>query len=89
MEESNDNKLLRKMKDDPVVPIGVLGMCLTLAYGAYKYKSARKVMSTSVFLMQLRVAAQGTVIGCMGIGMVYNLVKNMKNYGKPATPSTE
>lgn len=61
---------------------GVLGMILTLAYGAHKYKTAKHQMSTSVFLMQLRVAAQSAVIGCIGIGMIFNMIKTLKNYGK-------
>lgn len=51
-------------------------MFATIAYGAHKYKTAKHVMSTSNFLMQLRVAAQTCVIGCMALGMIYNLGKN-------------
>lgn len=31
-------------------------------------------MSTSVFLMQLRVAAQGTVVGCLTLGLAYKML---------------
>lgn len=40
--------------------------------GAYKYKH-RGGMSTSVFLMQLRVAAQGTVVGALSLGLAYSM----------------
>lgn len=40
--------------------------------GAYKYKH-RGTMSTSVFLMQLRVAAQGAVVGCLTLGLAYTM----------------
>jgi asparagine N-glycosylation enzyme membrane subunit Stt3 len=33
-------------------------------------------MSTSVFLMQLRVAAQGTVVACLTAGIGYSLFKD-------------
>jgi asparagine N-glycosylation enzyme membrane subunit Stt3 len=33
-------------------------------------------MSTSVFLMQLRVAAQGTVVACLTAGIGYSLCKD-------------
>lgn len=32
-------------------------------------------MSTSLFLMQLRVAAQGTVVGCLALGLAYTMFK--------------
>lgn len=51
--------------------MGLLGVC---GYGAYQYKNKGK-MSTSVFLMQLRVAAQGTVVSALTIGLAYSLVK--------------
>lgn len=50
---------------------GFLGV---LAYGAYKYKH-RGNMSTSMYLMQLRVASQGTVVGCLCIGLIYSMSK--------------
>lgn len=49
--------------------MGCIGVC---AVGAYKYKN-RGQMSTSVFLMQLRVAAQGTAVAALTIGMAYSL----------------
>lgn len=42
--------------------------------GVYKYKTKGN-MSTSVFLMQLRVAAQGTVVSALTIGLAYTLAK--------------
>lgn len=30
-------------------------------------------MSTSVFLMQLRVAAQGTVVACLSVGLAWTM----------------
>lgn len=48
----------------------MMGVC---GYGVYSYKKRGK-MSTSVFLMQLRVAAQGTVVSALTIGLAYTLV---------------
>lgn len=56
------------------MPIGIAGLTLACLYGAYKYKH-RGTMSTSVFLMQLRVAAQGTVVACLTAGIGYSLFK--------------
>ena len=59
------------------------GLVIACAIGAYKYKH-RGAMSTSVFLMQLRVAAQGTVVGCLALGLSYSMFKDyiLKPYKK-------
>lgn len=53
--------------------LGIAGLLTACAIGAYKFKR-RGEMSTSVFLMQLRVAAQGTVVGCLTLGLAYNML---------------
>lgn len=55
--------------------IGILGLIGVCGLGAYKYKTKGK-MSTSVFLMQLRVAAQGTVVAALTVGLAYTLAKD-------------
>lgn len=52
---------------------GIAGLVTACAIGAYKFKR-RGEMSTSVFLMQLRVAAQGTVVGCLTLGLAYKML---------------
>uniref|UniRef100_A0A182MUH4 HIG1 domain-containing protein n=1 Tax=Anopheles culicifacies TaxID=139723 RepID=A0A182MUH4_9DIPT len=56
-DETHSDKLARKARESPFMPIGIAGLVAVCAIGAYKYKH-RGGMSTSVFLMQLRVAAQ-------------------------------
>jgi Hypoxia induced protein conserved region. len=53
---------------------GLAGLTLACLYGVYKYKH-RGTMSTSVFLMQLRVGAQGTVVACLTAGIAYSLFR--------------
>jgi len=53
---------------------GIAGFVAAGVIGAYKYRN-RGTMSTSVFLMQLRVAAQGTVVGCLTVGLAYSMAK--------------
>ncbi|XP_055596277.1 HIG1 domain family member 1A, mitochondrial-like [Uranotaenia lowii] len=72
MEEGGGDKLARKARESPFMPIGLAGLAVVCAIGAYKYKN-RGEMSTSVFLMQLRVAAQGTVVGALSIGLAYTM----------------
>ncbi|KAF4526330.1 hypothetical protein B566_EDAN012257 [Ephemera danica] len=54
---------------------GILGLIGACGYGAYSYKH-RGNMSTSVFLMQLRVTAQGAVVVCLTAGITYSLVRD-------------
>ncbi|ALC46378.1 CG11825 [Drosophila busckii] len=69
-----ENKFARKAKESPFMLVGIAGFLAAGLIGAYKYKN-RGTMSTSVFLMQLRVAAQGTVVGCLTLGLGYQMAK--------------
>ncbi|XP_030373784.1 HIG1 domain family member 1C [Scaptodrosophila lebanonensis] len=68
------NKLSRKAKESPFMLIGIAGFVAAGLIGAYKYKH-RGTMSTSVFLMQLRVAAQSAVVGTLTLGLAYTMAK--------------
>ncbi|XP_062559505.1 HIG1 domain family member 1A, mitochondrial-like isoform X2 [Armigeres subalbatus] len=72
IEEGSGDKLARKARESPFMPIGLAGLLLVCGIGAYKYRN-RQGMSTSVFLMQLRVAAQGTVVGALSLGLAYTM----------------
>lgn len=48
-----------------------MGFGLVAAYGLYKFKSHKG--RPSLYLIQLRLAAQGTVVGILGIGILYNI----------------
>ncbi|KAL0849908.1 hypothetical protein ABMA28_011839 [Loxostege sticticalis] len=74
-DESQADRLARKSKDSPFMIIGIMGLIGVCGWGAYAFKKKGK-MSTSVFLMQLRVAAQGTVVSALTIGLAYTLAKN-------------
>merc|ERR1711900_69525 len=72
---SQVDKLKRKAQDAPFVPLGIAGMLGAVGYGAYSFKS-RGNMSTSVFLMHLRVKAQGMVVGAMTLGVGWMLLND-------------
>ncbi|XP_013775262.1 HIG1 domain family member 1A, mitochondrial-like [Limulus polyphemus] len=74
--ESQTQKLARKSREAPFMTFGLLGCGLACLYGAYRYKN-RGSMSTSVYLMQLRVAAQGTVVAALTFGVGYTLFKHL------------
>lgn len=44
-----------------------------VGYGAYAYKTKGK-MSTSVYLMHLRVGAQGAAIASLTLGLIYTMI---------------
>jgi len=72
---SHVEKLKKKAKDAPFVPIGIAGMLGAIGWGAYSFKH-RGNMSTSVFLMHLRVKAQGMVVGAMTLGVGWMLIND-------------
>jgi len=53
--------------------IGVVSLVGICGYGAYGFRN--KKISTPMYLIHLRVAAQGTAIGCLMIGMVTKMVQ--------------
>jgi mitochondrial fission protein ELM1 len=71
-EEEVGNRLSRKAKESPFMLIGIGGLVLACGFAAYKFKH-RGTMSTSVFLMQTRVAAQGTVVSALTLGLLYSM----------------
>lgn len=58
-----------------MVPLGISGTMGMLAYGIWDYKHKGQ-MSTSVYLMHLRVKAQSMVVGAMAVGITYSLIKD-------------
>lgn len=73
--ESPTDKLKRKALADPFVPIGILGFVGAVTWGAYAYKK-RGNMSTSIYLMRLRVIAQTCVVGAMALGAGFTMLKS-------------
>ncbi|XP_070494406.1 HIG1 domain family member 1C-like [Chironomus tepperi] len=71
-EEETSSRLSRKAKESPFMLVGIGGLVLACGFAAYKFKH-RGEMSTSVFLMQTRVAAQGTVVSCLTLGLLYSM----------------
>lgn len=60
-------------KQSPLLLVGLAGLTAVCGIGAYKWKTMRKTMRPSLYLMQLRVAAQGTILACLTLGMVYQM----------------
>lgn len=58
---------------DNILIAAIGGLAIAVGYGAYKF-SRRGKMSPSVFLMQLRVGAQGVAVGTLTLGLLYNII---------------
>nr|CAH7767688.1 unnamed protein product [Callosobruchus chinensis]CAH7767877.1 unnamed protein product [Callosobruchus chinensis] len=71
--ETSSEKLARKSKETPFFPIAI-GTCLiAVVYGVYAFKNRGK-MSTSVYLMHLRLGAQGAAVGSLMLGLIYTII---------------
>uniref|UniRef100_A0A2I9LP35 HIG1 domain family protein n=1 Tax=Centruroides hentzi TaxID=88313 RepID=A0A2I9LP35_9SCOR len=77
-QESGSQKLARKTKDAPFMVIGLAGCTLACLYGIYNYRRRGK-MTTSIYLMQLRVTAQGTVVACLTLGALYSIYQKLQS----------
>lgn len=73
--EENESKLMRKVKENPFVPVGLAGFFGIVAYRLMKMKS-RGDTKMSVHLIHMRVAAQGFVVGAMTLGVIYKMVQD-------------
>ncbi|XP_017778086.1 PREDICTED: HIG1 domain family member 1A, mitochondrial isoform X2 [Nicrophorus vespilloides] len=72
-EESQSEKLARKSKETPIFPVAIALCVGAVGFGAYKFNK-RGNMSPSVFLMQLRVGAQGLAVGALTVGLAYSMI---------------
>jgi hypothetical protein len=70
--ESNSAKLWRKTKEQPFVPLGLAGTAGAVLWGAYAYRRRAAGLSTSRYVMQLRVTAQSVVVGALIVGAIFS-----------------
>uniref|UniRef100_A0A0B7BR50 HIG1 domain-containing protein n=1 Tax=Arion vulgaris TaxID=1028688 RepID=A0A0B7BR50_9EUPU len=82
--EEAGSKTVRKMKENPMVPIGMFGFFAAVVYGIRNYKNRPKNMSLSMYIMRFRVFAQSIAVGAMGIGIGYAILQE-----KFSTPSKD
>lgn len=73
---SDKDKLIMKAKRDPFIPIGFAGLVGALGYGVYAYKFRGPAMTTSRYLMRLRVVAQSMVVGSIIVGVGLTQFRN-------------
>ncbi|XP_002827469.2 HIG1 domain family member 1B [Pongo abelii] len=71
-EDSVSEKLLRKTRESPLVPIGLGGCLVVAAYRTYRLRS-RGSTKMSIHLIHTRVAAQACAVGAIMLGAVYTM----------------
>lgn len=72
-EESHKNKFLRKVKENPLVPIGMLATVGALVYGVSNFLIGNQ--KKQQYAMRGRVVAQGaTVIALVG-GLIFAAIR--------------
>ncbi|KAK8735595.1 hypothetical protein OTU49_005449 [Cherax quadricarinatus] len=69
--ETHSERLARKARDAPFMVAGLAGLTGLVAYGIYGFKNRQ--LKTSLYLIHLRVGAQGFVVACLTAGVGYNL----------------
>ncbi|XP_075033433.1 HIG1 domain family member 1B [Mixophyes fleayi] len=76
-QETLTSKLQRKMKQSPLVPVGLAGFAAIVVYGLYRLKR-RGNIKMSVHLIHTRIAAQACVVGATGLGTIYAMYKEYR-----------
>ncbi|KAL7744395.1 hypothetical protein ACLKA6_001783 [Drosophila palustris] len=66
--ETTKEKLLRKINENPLVPIGCLATTAALTAGLYNFRTGNRKMSQ--FMMRTRIAAQGFTVLALIVGVV-------------------
>nr|KAI8744379.1 HIG1 domain family member 1A; mitochondrial [Biomphalaria glabrata] len=59
-----------------MVPLGMTGFFVAVAYGIRNFKNRPKNMSASMYIMRFRVFAQSIAVGSMFIGIGYTILKD-------------
>nr|XP_004655789.1 HIG1 domain family member 1B [Jaculus jaculus] len=74
-DDSLSEKFLRKTRESPLVPVGLGGCLVVVAYRLYRLK-ARGSTKLSLHLIHTRVAAQACAVGAIMLGTVYTMYRD-------------
>ncbi|KAL0100816.1 hypothetical protein PUN28_019299 [Cardiocondyla obscurior] len=73
VDQTLSEKVLEKGRKSPFLIASLISLVGICGYGAYGFK--KRKTSAQLYLLNLRVAAQGTAIACLTIGMGYHMIK--------------
>ncbi|XP_055911874.1 HIG1 domain family member 2A, mitochondrial [Eupeodes corollae] len=71
--ETTREKMIRKIKSNPVVPIGCLATAGALGYGLYNFRTGNRKMSQ--MMMRTRIGAQAFTLVALITGVVLTYKK--------------
>lgn len=66
--ETTQEKFIRKISENPFVPIGCLATAGALSYGLWSFRTGRKRLSQQ--MMRMRIVAQGFTITALIVGVI-------------------
>ncbi|XP_065155922.1 HIG1 domain family member 2A [Atheta coriaria] len=72
-DETTKERMVRKMKENPLVPIGCLATASALVYGLYCFRRGERRMSQ--YMMRTRIAAQGFTVVALIAGLGFTASK--------------
>ncbi|XP_029175112.1 uncharacterized protein LOC114943625 [Nylanderia fulva] len=73
VDQTLSERILEKGRRSPFLVASLISLTSICGYGAYAFK--KRKISTQMYLIQLRVAAQGTAIACLTFGMCYHMIR--------------
>ncbi|KAI4461344.1 hypoxia-inducbile hig1 -related [Holotrichia oblita] len=71
--ETTKEKMIRKIKENPFVPLGCLATTAALCYGLWSFRTGQRKMSQ--YMMRTRIAAQGFTIVALIVGLGMSAIK--------------
>ncbi|XP_055681114.1 HIG1 domain family member 2A, mitochondrial [Lutzomyia longipalpis] len=71
--ETTKEKMKRKIKENPLVPIGCLATAGALSYGLWSFRRGEKRMAQ--MMMRTRIVAQGLTVVALMVGVILSTVK--------------
>ncbi|KAJ6639679.1 HIG1 domain family member 2A, mitochondrial [Pseudolycoriella hygida] len=71
--ESKRDKLIRKIKENPLVPIGCLATATALGMGLWQFRKGNSKMSQT--MMRVRIGAQGFTVLALLVGVMMTMSK--------------
>lgn len=74
--QMTESKFWRKVKQDPVVPLGMTGFGLIVLGAIVGYNRRDRNKPTSTYWIRTRVFAQGFVVSLMTAAAIYHAVKD-------------
>ncbi|BFG01575.1 HIG1 domain family member 2A mitochondrial [Drosophila madeirensis] len=75
--ETTKEKLQRKIKENPLVPLGCIATTAALTMGLYNFRTGNRKMSQ--MMMRTRIAAQGFTVAALIVGVVMTYGEKKSN----------